>query len=179
MTPFLLVFESIGTPELVLIVIAALVLFGPRKLPELGRMLGKSLAEFRRASEDFKRTWQMEVELEEAEKRRHTVETASIANTDSAIVENHHSVENNHSIANEHETANQHETILAPAVAPMLVATPADRTVARGSVPQASAAPQQQAATLEDIVHEDAGRDDAGREANHEVQEENARRFVS
>lgn len=43
----------------------ALVFFGPRKLPQLSRTLGKNIAEFRRASEDFKRTWEREVALEE------------------------------------------------------------------------------------------------------------------
>jgi Sec-independent protein translocase protein TatA len=43
----------------------ALVFFGPRKLPQISRTLGKNLAEFRRASEDFKRTWEREVSLEE------------------------------------------------------------------------------------------------------------------
>lgn len=49
--------------------VVALVIFGPRKLPEIGRTIGKSLNEFRRASEDFKRTWQMEADLEQAEKQ--------------------------------------------------------------------------------------------------------------
>lgn len=44
----------------------ALVFFGPRKLPQLSRSLGKSMAEFRRASDDFKRTWEREVNLEES-----------------------------------------------------------------------------------------------------------------
>jgi Sec-independent protein translocase protein TatA len=44
----------------------ALVFFGPRKLPQISRSLGKNLAEFRRASEDFKRTWDREVSLEDA-----------------------------------------------------------------------------------------------------------------
>lgn len=43
----------------------ALVFFGPRKLPQLSRTLGKNIAEFRRASEDFKRTWEREVALED------------------------------------------------------------------------------------------------------------------
>jgi Sec-independent protein translocase protein TatA len=43
----------------------ALVFFGPRKLPQLSRTIGKNLAEFRRASEDFKRTWEREVALED------------------------------------------------------------------------------------------------------------------
>ncbi len=44
----------------------ALVFFGPRKLPQLSRTLGKNVAEFRRASEEFKRTWEREVSLEES-----------------------------------------------------------------------------------------------------------------
>jgi sec-independent protein translocase protein TatA len=60
----LLVFEFLGTPELLLIALAALILFGPRKLPEIGRSLGKGIAEFKRASDDFKRTWEYEVEIE-------------------------------------------------------------------------------------------------------------------
>ena len=61
----LLIFEFLGTTELLVIALVALVLFGPRKLPEIGRSLGKSLAEFKRASDDFKRTWEYEVELEQ------------------------------------------------------------------------------------------------------------------
>jgi sec-independent protein translocase protein TatA len=60
----LLFLETLGTGELLLIAVAALLLFGPRKLPEISRSLGKSLAEFKRASDDFKRTWEYEVELE-------------------------------------------------------------------------------------------------------------------
>jgi len=62
---FLLILESLGSTELLFILIMALIFFGPRKLPQLSRSLGKSLAEFRRASEDFKRTWEKEVNLEE------------------------------------------------------------------------------------------------------------------
>lgn len=65
----LLILEFIGTQELFLIMVVALVVFGPRKLPEIGRSLGKTLNEFRRASEDFKRTWQMEADIEKAEKQ--------------------------------------------------------------------------------------------------------------
>lgn len=61
----LLILESLGSTELFFILIMALVFFGPRKLPQLSRSLGKNLAEFRRASEDFKRTWEREVALED------------------------------------------------------------------------------------------------------------------
>jgi sec-independent protein translocase protein TatB len=60
----LLFLESIGTTELLVILVVALVVFGPRRLPEIGRKIGKGMAEFRRASDDFKRTWEREVEME-------------------------------------------------------------------------------------------------------------------
>lgn len=60
-----LILESLGSTELVFILVMALVFFGPRKLPQLSRTMGKHLAEFRRASEDFKRTWDREASLED------------------------------------------------------------------------------------------------------------------
>lgn len=60
----LLILEFLGTTELMVIALVALIIFGPRKLPEIGRTVGKSIAEFKRASDDFKRTWEYEVELE-------------------------------------------------------------------------------------------------------------------
>ena len=56
---------SIGMPELIVIFVIALIIFGPRKLPELGRSLGKSLAEFKRASNELKSTLEEEIRLEE------------------------------------------------------------------------------------------------------------------
>lgn len=55
-------FGSIGMPELVLIFIVALLVFGPKKLPELGKSLGRGLAEFKRASDDLKKTIEDEIE---------------------------------------------------------------------------------------------------------------------
>jgi sec-independent protein translocase protein TatB len=66
---FLFIFEGLGTSELLLILVVALIIFGPRKLPQLSRSLGKSLADFRRASEEFKQTWEREVERESAIKQ--------------------------------------------------------------------------------------------------------------
>jgi TatA/E family protein of Tat protein translocase len=57
-------FGSLGMPEILMILVIALIIFGPRKLPELGKTLGQSLAHFRKASEDFKRQWEDEVVLE-------------------------------------------------------------------------------------------------------------------
>jgi TatA/E family protein of Tat protein translocase len=65
---FLLILDSLGNSELLLILGAALIFFGPRRLPQLSRQIGKSLTEFRRASEDFKRTWEREVNLEDVDK---------------------------------------------------------------------------------------------------------------
>ena len=64
MPVYLLILESFGTSELLLILVVALIFFGPRKLPQLSRQIGKSLAEFKKASDDFKRTWEREVALE-------------------------------------------------------------------------------------------------------------------
>jgi sec-independent protein translocase protein TatA len=58
-------FGSIGMPELVVIFFIALIIFGPRKLPELGRSLGRSLGEFRRASNELRNTLEEEIRLEE------------------------------------------------------------------------------------------------------------------
>ena len=58
-------FGSIGMPELLIIMTVALIVFGPRKLPELGRSLGKSLQEFKRASNELKHTLDEEISLEE------------------------------------------------------------------------------------------------------------------
>lgn len=77
----LLFLESVGTTELLVIVVVALVVFGPRKLPELARSLGKSLNEFKRASDDFKRTWEREVEVERIE-RQERVDRAMIGAPD-------------------------------------------------------------------------------------------------
>jgi TatA/E family protein of Tat protein translocase len=64
----LLFLESLGTTELLVILVVALVLFGPRRLPEMTRKFGKGLNEFKRASDDFKRTWEREVALESVER---------------------------------------------------------------------------------------------------------------
>ena len=55
----------IGMPEMVVIAIIALIIFGPRKLPELGKSLGKSIAEFKRASNELKTTLEEEIRTEE------------------------------------------------------------------------------------------------------------------
>ena len=65
-------FGSIGMPELIIILVIALIIFGPRKLPELGKSLGKSINEFKRASADLQNTLEQEIKLEEQQKDRFT-----------------------------------------------------------------------------------------------------------
>src|SRR5215213_9324660 len=72
-----LMFGSIGMPELIIIFVIALIIFGPRKLPELGRSLGKSLAEFKKASNELKSTLEEEIRLEE---QRTSFEASKAAN---------------------------------------------------------------------------------------------------
>lgn len=65
---FLFIFESIGTSELILIGIIALIFLGPRKLPEIARKMGKIMADFRNITSEFKETWEREVNFEEEAK---------------------------------------------------------------------------------------------------------------
>ncbi len=63
-------FGSIGMPELVIILVIALIIFGPRKLPELGKSLGKSINEFKKASTELQNTLEQEIKLEEQKDER-------------------------------------------------------------------------------------------------------------
>ena len=60
---------SIGMPELIIIFVIALIIFGPRKLPELGRSLGRSISEFKRASNELRSTLEEEIKVEEQRDR--------------------------------------------------------------------------------------------------------------
>jgi TatA/E family protein of Tat protein translocase len=68
-------FGPLGGPELVLILVLALIVFGPRRLPEIGKSMGRLLSEFRKASHDFQRTIEDEVEAEK-QKPTETILTA-------------------------------------------------------------------------------------------------------
>ena len=106
----LLILESLGSTELLFILIMALVFFGPRKLPQISRSLGKNLAEFRRASEDFKRTWDREVNLEEL--------GDTTTNTNRLELSDQNSILNN-------------ETASRPLQSPTISAVAPDRVIAR------------------------------------------------
>ena len=109
-------FGSLGTPELIVILVIALIVFGPRKLPELGRSLGKSLGEFKRASNDLRNTLEEEIHVEEqthsAPAPRASAPTATVPEDDPNTLEEEIHVEE--------------PTRPAPAQSAPAAATPAD-----------------------------------------------------
>ena len=109
----LLILESLGSTELIFILIMALVFFGPRKLPQLSRTIGKNVATFRRASEDFKRTWDREVSMEELNFTRVEPDHQRVF-ADNSILDN--------------------AQVGQPMQPPTIEAVPAERVIARGSV---------------------------------------------
>ena len=88
---------SVGVPELIIIFTIALIIFGPRKLPELGKSLGKSLAEFKRASNELKNTLDEEIRTEERRSAERQEPPQAPAVADHAIGE---STGTDHSIGN-------------------------------------------------------------------------------
>jgi sec-independent protein translocase protein TatA len=74
-------FGSLGMPELIVIFVIALIIFGPRKLPELGRSLGRSIAEFKKATNELQNTLEQEIEADE---RRSKAEATQVAARDDA-----------------------------------------------------------------------------------------------
>src|SRR5947209_17404838 len=74
---------NLGFPEMMFIFVLALILFGPKKLPEIGRQIGKGLAEFKRASREFQSQIEDEVRKLELEVDIHnnTIAPTSVTNT--------------------------------------------------------------------------------------------------
>lgn len=63
-------FGSLGLPEILVILVLALLIFGPKRLPEVGRTIGKGLAEFRRATTDLKRSVNVELSIDDEERAK-------------------------------------------------------------------------------------------------------------
>jgi sec-independent protein translocase protein TatA len=89
-------FGSLGMPELIVIFVIALIIFGPRKLPELGRSLGKSIAEFKRASNELKSTLEEEIRLEEQRQKQDDAAKAAQAASLTAAPDAQHAPESAH-----------------------------------------------------------------------------------
>lgn len=111
---FGLILETLSSQELIFILVIALIFFGPRKLPQLARSMGKGLAEFRKASDDFKRTWEREVAAEEArhESENTILPAAEPTTQPAALIEDR------------------------PAPEPLFTTADPELAVARGSVPE-------------------------------------------
>jgi TatA/E family protein of Tat protein translocase len=69
-------FGSVGVPELIMIFVVALLLFGPKKLPEIGKSLGRALGEFKRATNDLQRSLEEEVAAEDLRGAKREIEGA-------------------------------------------------------------------------------------------------------
>jgi len=74
-------FGPIGMQEIIVIFLVALLIFGPRKLPEIGKSIGKGLAEFKRASDDLKKTIEDEIEHGKREAASVRREIGEVSNT--------------------------------------------------------------------------------------------------
>lgn len=91
---YLLIFESIGTSELILIGIIALIIFGPRKLPEMMKTFGKVMADFKRSTNEFKESWEREVAFENSEKEKTEEKNLLDDGTENSIGRNSYPLEN-------------------------------------------------------------------------------------
>ena len=110
-------FGTLGVPEIAVIFILALVLFGPKKLPELGRTIGKAMTEFRRASNDLKATFDREMQTLERENQSLQASTSEAARE----IYDHSTyqlpaVESTWNPLDQHETATQPSTVGASEV---------------------------------------------------------------
>jgi len=90
-------FGSIGMPELIIIFVIALIVFGPRKLPELGRSLGRSLAEFKKASNELRSTLEEEIRVEEQKEGQKEAAAKQTVSAPAAVTHPDESVRQDHS----------------------------------------------------------------------------------
>ena len=78
-------FGSIGMPEMIIILVVALIIFGPRKLPELGKSLGRSLNEFKKASNELRNTLEDEIKVEEKKEQREKMQAEQNSAVSAAV----------------------------------------------------------------------------------------------
>jgi sec-independent protein translocase protein TatA len=78
-------FGSIGMPEMIIILVIALIVFGPRKLPELGKSLGRSLNEFKKASNELRSTLEEEIKVEEKKEQREKLQAEQNSAVSAAV----------------------------------------------------------------------------------------------
>lgn len=100
-------FGSIGMPELIIILVIALIIFGPRKLPELGKSLGRSLSEFKKASTDLQNTLEQEIKIEEQKE----AETKTKSKFESTTTFGSEVTSASSEIDNDNDTAPPRETV--------------------------------------------------------------------
>jgi len=109
----------LGIPEIIAIFIVALVVFGPKKLPELGKSLGKGLREFNKAKNELKATW--DEQLREAEKQLQETKETVHAPVREAIA-----AVNSNNPANETTRDTDHEALAIPPKSDLTTDHPAD-----------------------------------------------------
>lgn len=64
---------NLGFPEMIFLFLMALIIFGPKKMPEIGRQIGRALNEFKRASNEFKAQIESEISQLDVESERQTI----------------------------------------------------------------------------------------------------------
>jgi TatA/E family protein of Tat protein translocase len=134
-------FGTLGGPELFLIMVVALIVFGPKKLPEIGKSLGRMMNEFKKASSEFRQTLEDEVE---ADKRRETAQLAAPVTVAASVIEpltahDPHAIEHETIPVAAHDAVGSaHDATVASAqgATPTSVAAPAEPTVSRELEPK-------------------------------------------
>jgi sec-independent protein translocase protein TatA len=139
-------FGTIGTPEMMVIFVLALLLFGPKKLPELGRTLGKAITEFRRASSELKSTFDREMQNLEAETQlREVKQDLQLDTYNYDYSSSDHSYDGGYHGEYYDGSADltPTESASAPQDAQLSIAAPPEGAIARGSGTESSMGPEE------------------------------------
>jgi TatA/E family protein of Tat protein translocase len=127
-------FGTLGGPELFLIMVVALIVFGPKKLPEIGKSLGRMMNEFKKASSEFRQTLEDEVE---ADKRREAAQIAAPVTVTASVIEPMTAHDPHAGSPEEVPVAAHHATVAsAHEATPTPVAAPTEPTVSRELEPK-------------------------------------------